>query len=104
MLRLLSSIHPQLQLTKSSLHSYSTRRSSDLMLENILRHMEMGERPMESAFRGAKEIAFTIISMTLSLECRFHRALRSEEHTSEIQSPMYLVCRLLLDNNKNVCI
>src|SRR5437879_8363506 len=25
-------------------------------------------------------------------------ALRSEEHTSELQSPMYLVCRLLLDN------
>src|ERR1017187_8731405 len=25
---------------------------------------------------------------------------RSEEHTSELQSPMYLVCRLLLENNK----
>src|ERR1017187_10607400 len=26
---------------------------------------------------------------------------RSEEHTSELQSPMYLVCRLLLEKNKN---
>src|SRR5437764_13130219 len=26
---------------------------------------------------------------------------RSEEHTSELQSPMYLVCRLLLDKKKN---
>jgi len=26
---------------------------------------------------------------------------RSEEHTSELQSPMYLVCRLLLETNKN---
>src|ERR1017187_4070224 len=28
--------------------------------------------------------------------------LRSEEHTSELQSPMYLVCRLLLEKNKTV--
>src|SRR5437879_10455314 len=28
------------------------------------------------------------------------RALRSEEHTSELQSPMYLVCRLLLEKKK----
>src|SRR3970282_2855456 len=28
------------------------------------------------------------------------RYLRSEEHTSELQSPMYLVCRLLLEKNK----
>src|SRR5437879_13063655 len=29
------------------------------------------------------------------------RRLRSEEHTSELQSPMYLVCRLLLEKKKN---
>src|SRR5437764_5855864 len=28
------------------------------------------------------------------------RAVRSEEHTSELQSPMYLVCRLLLEKKK----
>src|SRR5437764_5466447 len=28
------------------------------------------------------------------------RGLRSEEHTSELQSPMYLVCRLLLEKKK----
>src|SRR5437764_10597329 len=28
------------------------------------------------------------------------RAIRSEEHTSELQSPMYLVCRLLLEKKK----
>src|SRR5437762_10682748 len=31
---------------------------------------------------------------------RRHRAVRSEEHTSELQSPMYLVCRLLLEKKK----
>src|SRR5437879_11269130 len=29
-------------------------------------------------------------------------AARSEEHTSELQSPMYLVCRLLLEKKKNI--
>ena len=29
-------------------------------------------------------------------------ALRSEEHTSELQSPMYLVCRLLLEKKKQI--
>src|SRR5437764_12821499 len=31
---------------------------------------------------------------------RPHRNMRSEEHTSELQSPMYLVCRLLLEKKK----
>ncbi len=38
-----------------------------VMLENIVRHMEMGEGAMEAAFRGSREIGFTIVSMTLSL-------------------------------------
>ena len=42
-----------------------------VMLENIVRHMEMGKAPMQAAFDGSKEIAFTIISMTLSLTAVF---------------------------------
>ena len=42
-----------------------------VMLENIVRHMENGEPPMEAAFKGAKEIGFTIVSMTLSLTAVF---------------------------------
>jgi HAE1 family hydrophobic/amphiphilic exporter-1 len=42
-----------------------------VMLENIVRHMEMGEEPMEAARRGAKEIGFTIVSMTISLAAVF---------------------------------
>ncbi len=42
-----------------------------VMLENIVRHMEMGEPPMEAALKGSKEIGFTIISMTLSLSAVF---------------------------------
>jgi len=37
------------------------------MLENIVRHIEGGMRPFEAALKGAKEIGFTIISITFSL-------------------------------------
>jgi hydrophobic/amphiphilic exporter-1 (mainly G- bacteria), HAE1 family len=42
-----------------------------VMLENIVRHMEMGESPMTAALNGSKEIGFTILSMTLSLVAVF---------------------------------
>ena len=42
-----------------------------VMLENIVRHMEMGKSPMEAAFAGSKEVAFTILSMTVSLAAVF---------------------------------
>jgi multidrug efflux pump len=38
-----------------------------VMIENIVRHMEAGERPIEAALNGAREIGFTVISLTLSL-------------------------------------
>ncbi|HTR47252.1 MAG TPA: efflux RND transporter permease subunit [Verrucomicrobiae bacterium] len=42
-----------------------------VMLENIVRHMEMGESPLDAALKGSREIGFTIISMTLSLAAVF---------------------------------
>jgi HAE1 family hydrophobic/amphiphilic exporter-1 len=42
-----------------------------VMLENIVRHMENGEAPLAASLRGAKEIGFTIVSMTLSLSAVF---------------------------------
>ncbi len=38
-----------------------------VMIENIVRHIERGERPFEAAINGAREIGFTVISLTLSL-------------------------------------
>src|SRR3546814_8366238 len=49
-----------------------------VMLENIVRHVEQGEKPFTAALKGSREIGFTILSMTI----------RSEEHTSELQSLM----------------
>jgi HAE1 family hydrophobic/amphiphilic exporter-1 len=42
-----------------------------VVLENIVRHMEHGEKPYEAALNGAKEIGFTIVSMTISLVAAF---------------------------------
>jgi HAE1 family hydrophobic/amphiphilic exporter-1 len=42
-----------------------------VMLENIVRHMEMGKPPYQAAVEGAREIGFTIISMTISLAAVF---------------------------------
>ncbi|HXJ41402.1 MAG TPA: efflux RND transporter permease subunit, partial [Bryobacteraceae bacterium] len=42
-----------------------------VMLENIVRHMEMGKSRMEAAYEGAREVGFTIISMTISLTAVF---------------------------------
>jgi multidrug efflux pump len=38
-----------------------------VMIENIVRHMEDGEHPLQAALRGAGEISFTVISLTMSL-------------------------------------
>jgi hydrophobe/amphiphile efflux-1 (HAE1) family protein len=42
-----------------------------VMLENISRHLEMGKTPMQATLDGAREVGFTIVSMTLSLAAVF---------------------------------
>ncbi|HEY9250823.1 MAG TPA: efflux RND transporter permease subunit, partial [Rariglobus sp.] len=42
-----------------------------VMLENIYRHIEDGMKPMDAALKGAKEIGFTILSITMSLVAVF---------------------------------
>jgi HAE1 family hydrophobic/amphiphilic exporter-1 len=41
------------------------------MLENIVRHLEMGKGRLRAALDGSREIGFTIISMTISLAAVF---------------------------------
>ncbi|MBZ5510561.1 MAG: efflux RND transporter permease subunit [Acidobacteriia bacterium] len=42
-----------------------------VMLENIVRHMEMGKSAMQASIEGSREIGFTILSMTISLAAVF---------------------------------
>jgi multidrug efflux pump len=38
-----------------------------VVIENVIRHVEAGDEPFEAALRGAGEVSFTVVSMTLSL-------------------------------------
>jgi len=38
-----------------------------VMIENIVRYIEMGEKPLDAAIKGSKQIGFTVISLTVSL-------------------------------------
>jgi len=42
-----------------------------VMLENIVRHMEMGKDPIKASYEGSAEVAFTILAMTVSLTAVF---------------------------------
>src|SRR5438552_14861600 len=50
--------------------------------------------------RGHRTEVLCVIRSAGKAECRFVRERRSEEHTSELQSPDHLVCRLLLEKKK----
>src|SRR5207248_6666235 len=69
------------------LHSFPTRRSSDLSVEG--RQLAFYSRT-DQPFRAEISASGTAASGTATLS-------RSEEHTSELQSPYDLVCRLLLE-------
>src|SRR5437762_12827009 len=75
-------------------HSFPTRRSSDLPIVDT-----GGKRACYRQIPGRllHPHAADDVKKNVELGERQTCALRSEEHTSELQSPMYLVCRLLLE-------
>src|SRR5256885_5808322 len=77
-----STLFPYTTLFRSILSDSRTRARGYLNVEAALQEFEAHEA-------GRKNISFTI-----------WRWLRSEEHTSELQSPCNLVCRLLLEKKK----
>src|SRR5208337_361559 len=42
-----------------------------VVIENVTRHLENGMKPMEAALKGAEEIGFTVLSMSISLVAVF---------------------------------
>src|SRR5207244_8605284 len=102
-----SSSHPP------HLHSFPTRRSSDLLtlaepgaligfagkrtIWNTVR-LELPEGFQTSEFLMQHGFIDRIVSRK---DLRTEVARRSEEHTSELQSPDHLVCRLLLEKKNN---
>src|SRR5207248_10970610 len=74
-----------------SLHSFPTRRSSDLLSLSLSLSFSLSF----SLFLSLSLSLFLFLSLSFSLFLS-----RSEEHTSELQSPYDLVCRLLLEKKK----
>src|SRR5437763_4646929 len=75
-------------------------RSTLFPYTTLFRSQTQTER-YQIALRQALEqqrVAAARLAQVLHLDS----AVRSEEHTSELQSPMYLVCRLLLEKKKNI--
>src|SRR5947208_10432296 len=75
------------------LHSFPTRRSSDLiqqMLREILPH----------PLREVRLVVGETVRLARQDQQVEAHGFRSEEHTSELQSPDHLVCRLLLEKKK----
>src|SRR5438445_3628470 len=73
---------------RRSLHSFPTRRSSDLV------------RPHPEKTRRVGAAGHAVIAGAIG--AADHGMSRSEEHTSELQSRQYLVCRLLLEKKKKL--
>src|SRR5437763_3135674 len=72
------------------LHSFPTRRSSDLASQSSTRdRISQVSASLPGSPARRWEISWSRVRP------------RSEEHTSELQSPMYLVCRLLLEKKKH---
>src|SRR5690606_39991159 len=84
------------------LHSFPTRRSSDLSKEFVREWL------ISEGFQGkeGQKMPEMPDELVLQISERYielfeHQLIRSEEHTSELQSRENLVCRLLLEKKKN---
>src|SRR5204863_7336470 len=77
------------------LHSFPTRRSSDLNERTAFESYFMNSAERQEQFRIANALKIYIGGDT-----KLDPSIRSEEHTSELQSRRDLVCRLLLEKKK----
>src|SRR2546422_6418898 len=79
---------------RSTLFPYTTLFRSLTGLYNRRLFNEYFEKELNRARRHSQQLALVIMDL--------HRFKRSEEHTSELQSRLHLVCRLLLEKKKKI--
>src|SRR5438445_3466327 len=83
-----------------NLHSFPTRRSSDLVIERFVTATQFGQLRIPLTITATDLDSGELVLLGaggLGGDVPLHR---SEEHTSELQSRQYLVCRLLLEKKK----
>src|SRR5438876_9272439 len=82
---------------RSTLFPYTTLFRSPLATDRYWRSMAGWSSATTMRLRWVK---WKWAPPTLMYQVRFNDGTRSEEHTSELQSPVHLVCRLLLEKKK----
>src|SRR3712207_8925877 len=88
---------------RSTLFPYTTLFRSSPMIPAIVAPRSAPVRlKLPSPFSSAQVNANAPLFLVHSPYCSAFNALRSEEHTSELQSRQYLVCRLLLEKKKKI--
>src|SRR5437762_12104330 len=83
---------PEANPARGKLLQFAERKTNDLFPKS-LKEVDVNN---ESTYEVLKQVEY----LMLELQPHDPRHQRSEEHTSELQSPMYLVCRLLLEKKK----
>src|SRR5205823_13830749 len=86
--------------TPGDLHSFPTRRSSDLARHAVALDGRKVSAAVEGLAVGREKHRHRPAAVTGHHLHAVHDRSRSEEHTSELQSLAYLVCRLLLEKKK----
>src|SRR5688500_20214217 len=81
--------------SRSTLFPYTTLFRSDLFLQDIRIQARKLKELADKALAQVRDE-----DLTVTLDPKPGRGPRSEEHTSELQSPCNLVCRLLLEKKK----
>src|SRR3712207_7304705 len=90
---------------RSTLFPYTTLFRSENVILRICfigNSLDLDERSTRGLHLRETRITLAIqTNKSDSMKKRISRVVRSEEHTSELQSRQYLVCRLLLEKKKN---
>src|SRR5205823_6863051 len=85
------------------LHSFPTRRSSDLELDALARQVGSALDAAKIDRAAICGVSFGgLVALRFAARFASRCSARSEEHTSELQSLAYLVCRLLLEKKKKI--
>src|SRR5436190_7595851 len=82
------------------LHSFPTRRSSDLRVE-VVDFLDAVAFHIGPLLRWFYQVQLRMAPWSYELS---YKMARSEEHTSELQSHSDLVCRLLLEKKNSICL
>src|SRR5437870_7593722 len=86
---------------RSTLFPYTTLfRSQEMSVAGKANCEQVGAPCLEASFQGASDPAGPAAAIQAPTCCWGGGSVRSEEHTSELQSRGHLVCRLLLEKKK----